>query len=226
MLQRMNELDDLAQLAYRRERASSRRLAQRTGITHEEALRVTLEQQAGAAGLAQLIAERRALAQAEAQRSADRRASRAAQAQQRKARDLAAPEAWTAWFDGSARPNPGRCTIGAVLNGPQGQVVEISEQAGHGNSSEAEYRALIALLRAAVTAAPRQLIIRGDSQVVIDDVNGPDSAAAQTLRPYRHEVRALLAQLADVTLRWVPRHRNRHADALSQRAATVQESNA
>lgn len=212
----MNELYDLA---YRRERSASRRLARQTGMTHEQALRATLEQLAGDAGLAQLVAERRALAQAEARRIAQRRAARDASEQQRKARHLAGADSWNAWFDGSARPNPGRCAIGAVLNGPDGQLVEISEPAGYGNSGEAEYRALIALLRAAVAHAPHQLTVHGDSQVVIDDVNGPEDAAAHALLAYRREARALLAQLPDVTLRWVPRHRNQQADALSQRAA-------
>lgn len=226
MLHTMSELDELEQAAYRRERSASRRLAQRTGITHEQALRITLEQQAGAAGLSQLIAERRALVQDAEQRSTERRANRDAQTQQRKSRHGASKDTWNGWFDGSARPNPGRCTVGAVLNSPDGPVLEISEPAGYGNSGEAEYRALIALLKAAVAHAPPQLVIHGDSRVVIDDVNGPAHAAAQALLPYRHTVHELLAQLADVTLRWVPRHRNQQADALSQQAALVADADA
>ena len=57
-----------------------------------------------------------------------------------------------------------------------------------------------------------------DSQVVIDDVNGPDSAAAPALKTFRDEVRALLAHLPRAQLRWIPRHKNHQADALSQRA--------
>jgi ribonuclease HI len=126
---------------------------------------------------------------------------------------------WRAWFDGSARPNPGRCAIGALLTGPAGEVIEISRQAGYGDSSEAEYRALIALLEAAVDQQAQGLTVFGDSLVVIDDVNGPDDTAARVLQPYREQVQALLAQLGDVTLRWIPRHRNTAADALSQRAS-------
>lgn len=125
---------------------------------------------------------------------------------------------WRAWFDGSARPNPGRCAIGALLKGPGGELVEISQPAGHGNSSEAEYRALIALLEAALRNGAHDLTVYGDSQVVIDDVNGPAHDAAQALQPYRQRALELLAQLRGVSLRWVPRHRNQEADALSQRA--------
>jgi ribonuclease HI len=134
--------------------------------------------------------------------------------------------AWRAWFDGSARPNPGRCAIGAVLAGPAGQMVEISRPAGYGDSSEAEYRALIAVLEAAIAHQAHQLTIFGDSLVVVDDVNGPDHAAAPALQAYRRAVHALLAQLGDVTLRWIPRHRNSAADALSQRASLAPQADA
>lgn len=126
---------------------------------------------------------------------------------------------WRAWFDGSARPNPGRCAIGVLLTGPAGESIEISRPAGYGDSSEAEYRALIALLEAAVARKVEQISIFGDSLVVVDDVNGPDHAAAPALQAYRRAVHALLAQLENVTLRWIPRHRNTAADALSQRAS-------
>ncbi|MGH8853784.1 MAG: reverse transcriptase-like protein, partial [Telluria sp.] len=62
------------------------------------------------------------------------------------------------------------------------------------------------------------LAIYGDSQVVIDDVNAPDSASSPLLRSYRDQARSLLARLPGATLRWIPRHKNARADALSQRA--------
>jgi ribonuclease HI len=150
--------------------------------------------------------------------AAARAAGKAAADARRAARHDGPPSAWRGWFDGSAKPNPGRCGIGARLDGPAGIRVEIARPAGHGNSSEAEYRALIALLEAAVAHGARDLTIHGDSRVVIDDVAGPDLYAAPALAPYRSRVHTLLAALSDVRLRWVPRHKNTDADALSQRA--------
>jgi ribonuclease HI len=216
----MNDLLHLEQAAYKRERSASRRLAERTGMPFEQALRATLERCAGSRGLAQLLAERRALAAAAEQRSATREAARAAALARRQQRHLGPATAWRAWFDGSARPNPGSCGIGAVLHGPRGEVVEIARAAGYGNSSEAEYRALIALLDAAVRHGAHELTVYGDSRVVVDDVNGPDSGAAGALLGYRRSVHALLAQLRHVSVRWVPRHKNTVADALSQNAVS------
>lgn len=213
----MIELSRLLSVAYKAERAASRRHAAGSGISEELALRQILEAVAGASGLPALVAARDAVRAADAARMDARRARKAAALASRQARHAGPPTAWRAWFDGSAHPNPGRCGIGAVLKGPAGELIEISQAAGHGNSSEAEYRALIALLDAAVSSHSHQLTVYGDSQVVIDDVNAADHAAAPSLHQYRAAARALIAQLPDVTLRWIPRHKNPEADALSQR---------
>jgi ribonuclease HI len=213
----MIELFHLQQIAYKGERAASRRLAAAQGLSDEQALRRTLELKAGQAGLDALVEARTADRQAQASRSAARDAVRE-QARLRQARRHdGAASTWRAWFDGSARPNPGRCGIGARLEGPGG-AVEISQPAGYGNSSEAEYRALIALLEAAVAHGVSGLTIYGDSQVVIGDATCPDAHAAPALHAYRSAARALMARIDGLALRWVPRHKNQQADALSQRA--------
>lgn len=209
----MNELASLLTLSFKTERAASRRLAQRTGLPALQALRQTLILSAGQQGLSVLLAQRSAEQQLVAQRAADRAA-----AVRRRPAEAPSHTPWQAWFDGSAHPNPGRCAIGALLTGPNGEVVEIARPAGHGNSSQAEYRALIAVLEAALAAQAHGLTVHGDSRVVLDDVAAPEHRAARALLPYRAAALALLAQLPDVTLRWVPRHRNTRADALSQQA--------
>jgi ribonuclease HI len=123
---------------------------------------------------------------------------------------------WMAWFDGSARPNPGRIGIGGVLREPDGKLHEHYAAAGHGDSNEAEYLALIAVLEMAVKLGAAPLVIYGDSRVVIDSLSSTSHAG--TLSDYHARAGALLAQLPEVTLRWIPRHRNAVADALSQRA--------
>jgi len=213
----MIELYRLQQIAYKGERAASRRLASAQGISDEQALRRTLELKAGHAGLAALVDARTADQQAQAERSAARDALREQKRQQQARRHEGTATAWRGWFDGSARPNPGPCGIGARLEGPDG-AVEIAQAAGYGNSSEAEYRALIALLEAAVARGVAGLTVYGDSQVVIGDVTGPDLLAAPSLQEYRSRARALMARIDGLTLRWVPRHKNQKADALSQRA--------
>jgi len=222
--------DTLAALigaAYHNERVAARRMAAGEGVDEAEALRRVMAQSAaaqglaGLAGLADLLAARARLKQDEAERRAAKLAARSEKVAAMKARARPAPQpgAWQAWFDGSAHPNPGRLGIGGLLLGPAGERIEISERAGHGNSGEAEYLALVALLEAAVAARPGVLAIYGDSQVVIGDVAG--GAGAAGLEQHRERALDLLAQLGNsgrVTLHWVPRHRNGEADRLSQQA--------
>lgn len=217
----MTDISRLERLAYKAELAASRKLAKHTGIALDEALRRTLEGIAGA-GLEQLLVQREAQRAAAQAASAARLASRALQQEQARAARQhhhdGPASAWRAWFDGSAHPNPGRCGIGGLLTGPGGVRREIARGAGFGNSSEAEYRALIAVLQEALHLGARDLAVYGDSQGVIDDVKGQEARAAPSLRALRAEALALLAQLGEVSLRWVPRHRNAAADALSQHA--------
>ena len=212
----MTDLASLLALAYKTERAASRRLTA-AGVPEVEALLQTLTLSAGKQGLAALLDERSALQR----RVADNAAARSAAQSRRNALPDASITPWRAWFDGSAHPNPGKCGIGALLLGPAGQHHEIAAAAGYGNSSEAEYRALIALLTAAVAAHADGLTIYGDSRVVIDDVQLPAHRAATSLLSLHAAAQALLAQLADVRLRWIPRHKNTAADALSQRGSLL-----
>lgn len=215
------EFEALATAAFHAELVSSRRLAAREGVSLEVALRRTLTLAAAPLALEQLLqsraAARAALALQREQRLQRRQEQRAA----RLAAGAPDPLAWLGWFDGSARPNPGRLGIGALLCGPGGERVEISRHAGDGDSGEAEYLALIALLEAATPWRPAQLVVYGDSRVVIDDV--ACGGAVRALAPLHARAAALLAglgQLGQVELRWVPRHRNGAADRLSQLAAS------
>lgn len=226
------EFEQLATAAFKGERVASRRLAARSGVSELEALRRTLTLAAGAAGLAQLLAERDQLRQAEADRITARGQRKAMQLAERNARARPQPEAgtWLAWFDGSAHPNPGKIGIGALLCGPDGERVEISRRAGHGNSGEAEYLALTALLEAALLHKAPRLLVHGDSRVVIDDVKAAGlqgSVAAKGLEAHRARVMQLMQLIGEVgaadavSLRWVPRHRNGEADRLSQQAVAA-----
>lgn len=214
----------LADAAVHNERVAARRMAAREGLDEAEALMRVMTQSAtaqGLAGLADLLAARAKLKRDDAERRAAKLAARGEKVAGIKARARPAPQpgAWQAWFDGSAHPNPGRLGIGGLLLGPAGERVEISARVGHGNSGEAEYLALVALLEAAVAARPGVLAIYGDSQVVISDVAG--GAGAKGLEQHRERALDLLAQLGKsgrVTLHWVPRHRNGEADRLSQQA--------
>ena len=129
---------------------------------------------------------------------------------------------WNAWFDGATKQtNPGIRGIGGILKGPVGEIIEISEEVGEGTNNEAEYMALMAVLDAAIEAGVEHLVVHGDSQLVVNQVNGAWLIKSKELAPLCKTVLTLKSQIPSVTLLWVPRAENNEADALSKKALGV-----
>lgn len=126
---------------------------------------------------------------------------------------------WQAWFDGSALPNPGKMGIGVVLLAPDGRRSEKSSLiGGSGCNNEAELHALAAALEMACAAGARRLVLRGDGDVALRYVRGPEHTEVIRLLPLIERARAWLARFDEVQLIWVPRHRNPEADRLARQA--------
>jgi ribonuclease HI len=97
---------------------------------------------------------------------------------------------------------------------PPRLLAEVSECIGVTTNNVAEYKALIAGLRAAAPYRARCIRVRADSKLVIEQVKGAWKVKQPHLRPLLAEARALLADYAIVDLRHVPRAENYAADAL------------
>ncbi len=158
----MIDFEELLAVAYKSERMRSRRLARGARLPERDALVKTLEKAAGGQSLRELVATRRSV-QAKAADALRRRAeARAARASAMESSDDAERgDVWTGWFDGSALPNRGRIGIGGVLRSPRGEIFEISATVGHGDSSAAEYLALIALLETALREGATEVVGAG-----------------------------------------------------------------
>lgn len=207
---------DLSALAFHKEKTSAKRLAARTGVTESAALHQVLSLAALPGSLSQLIATRQhSVAQQSARR--DLHKQQQADAWQRK-QTLRWPQTaqWQGWFDGSASPNPGQITVGAVLKSPSGVQTDISRSEGEGDSNEAEYLALLAVLEEAVLQHVTTMSVYGDSRIVIEDVTGVHLVAA--LAPYRCRAQRLQTHFSDIQFHWIPRAKNSRADALARLA--------
>jgi ribonuclease HI len=120
-------------------------------------------------------------------------------------------------------PNPGRMGLGAVLSGPQGQCHTLSLNThAVGCNNEAELRALMAALAQAHALGVSRLQVFTDNHVLVDHLVDADGRHAARpiarLAPLFEQARALIAVFDDLSLRWVPRHRNVQADALARAA--------
>ena len=128
-------------------------------------------------------------------------------------------EPWVIYCDGSAVPNPGRMGLGAVVTAPDGSRHPLSITAeGRGCNNEAELRALMAAMQYAGQQGATSLLVHCDNSVVVQQLTGTATEPFLRLAPLFDEVRAVLRSFASARLVWIPRHRNREADALARAA--------
>ncbi|WP_433343809.1 bifunctional RNase H/acid phosphatase [Micromonospora sp. CA-111912] len=122
--------------------------------------------------------------------------------------------------DGGSRGNPGPAGYGAVVRDPaSGEVLaERSEAIGTATNNVAEYRGLIAGLEAAAELGAAEVDARLDSKLVVEQMCGRWQIKHPGLRPLAAQAAALVGRFAAVRFQWIPRERNRHADALANAA--------
>lgn len=109
--------------------------------------------------------------------------------------------------------------LGAVLTAPDGTRHPLSITAdGRGCNNEAELRALMMSLQYARQRGATELLIHCDNSVVVEQLSGTAVEPFLRLAPLFGEVRGMLRSFPAVRLVWIPRHRNREADALARAA--------
>lgn len=127
--------------------------------------------------------------------------------------------------DGGSRGNPGPAGYGALVrDAATGRVLaEVAEAIGRATNNVAEYRGLIAGLRAAAKLsadAPEQTTIeaRMDSKLVVEQMSGRWRIKHPDMIPLAREAREVASRLGSVKYTWIPRARNSHADRLANEA--------
>ncbi|TDB79055.1 bifunctional RNase H/acid phosphatase [Micromonospora sp. KC721] len=122
--------------------------------------------------------------------------------------------------DGGSRGNPGPAGYGAVVRDRNsGEVLaERSEAIGTTTNNVAEYRGLIAGLEAAAELGAAEVEARLDSKLVVEQMCGRWQIKHPGLRPLAAQAAALVDRFERVRFSWIPRERNKHADALANAA--------
>ncbi|MEN8613865.1 ribonuclease HI family protein [Dehalogenimonas sp. THU2] len=121
--------------------------------------------------------------------------------------------------DGACRGNPGASALGVLLRTPTGQVVkEICRPLGSMTNNQAEYHAVICALEEALKLGATELSLNADSELVVKQLNGQYRVKNPGLAPLYARVKALEPKFKSVKYRYVPRERNREADALANKA--------
>ncbi|WP_425245167.1 bifunctional RNase H/acid phosphatase [Streptomyces sp. NEAU-NA10] len=122
--------------------------------------------------------------------------------------------------DGGSRGNPGPAGYGSVvIDAATGEtLVERAEYIGVATNNVAEYRGLLAGLRAARELDPSATVrVRMDSKLVIEQMSGRWKIKHPDMKPLATEAARILPP-GQVTYEWIPRERNKHADRLANEA--------
>ena len=128
-------------------------------------------------------------------------------------------------FDGACQRVGGRsyATYGFTLDGlgpsVEGAGLAVPPGAGHATNNVAEYSGAICALERLLGEGFRgQVVLRGDSQLVIRQMTGEYRVEAKHLRAYHERLHQLVREFTLVRFEWVPREENTRADALSKQA--------
>lgn len=122
--------------------------------------------------------------------------------------------------DGGSRGNPGHAAIAYIIEDPlKGEVLEQHGEAiGTETNNVAEYRALIAGLKAARNFHPNRLVCHLDAELVVKQLNGEYRVKMPTLQTFVDEIKELTMEFPDVVFQHVPREDNYRADKLVNEA--------
>ena len=122
--------------------------------------------------------------------------------------------------DGGSRGNPGPAGYGAVVRETATGEILLERYAslGMNTNNVAEYSGLIAGLTAALELDATHVDVRMDSKLVVEQMSGRWQIKNPGLRPLAAQAATLVGRFQAVTLDWIPRERNKAADALANRA--------
>lgn len=121
------------------------------------------------------------------------------------------------FFDGGSRGNPGLAAGAAVLVMPEGNEYTVSKLLDYATNNEAEYTGLIIGLVKAKELGIMQLEIRGDSNLVVNQIQGKWKIKSDRLESLCREARNLIKNFDKTFITWIPREQNKLAD----RAANI-----
>ncbi|GAC1423560.1 MAG: hypothetical protein NVSMB62_19990 [Acidobacteriaceae bacterium] len=133
------------------------------------------------------------------------------------------PAARAGWIfahcDGGARGNPGPSGFGAVVTGPEGELIaELSEFLGVQTNNYAEYSGLLAVLDFALQHQHPKLKVVSDSELMVKQIQGKYQVKSPGLKPLYEEAKRRIARLQGFEISHALRHKNKDADRLANEA--------
>ncbi|XP_065636337.1 uncharacterized protein LOC136070380 [Quercus suber] len=124
---------------------------------------------------------------------------------------------WVVYVDGSSTQHTGG--IGVVLQSPEGDKLKHKVHLQYQTTNnEAEYKALLKGMELAKSVEAKSLLVLGDSQLIIGQVNGMFETKEERMRKYLNRVMRLIKKFEKVSFVQIPREENMEADVLAREA--------
>ena len=86
-------------------------------------------------------------------------------------------------------------------------------------NNEVEYEALLKRLKLAKSLRIESIVVQGDSQLIISQVNGTCETKEERIKKYLSRLKCLIKKFKEATFIQVPREENMEADALAKAAS-------
>ena len=112
------------------------------------------------------------------------------------------------------------CGIGVVLKSPEVDKLKHKVRLHYQTTNnEAEYEALLKGLELAKSLGVELVLVQGDSQLVMGQVNGTYEAKEGRMKRYLNKVRRLIKKFNEAHFVQVPGEENMEADTLAKEAS-------
>jgi ribonuclease HI len=139
----------------------------------------------------------------------------------------AKPSKYLLQFDGACRGNPSNklglgCILyenGKILDERSQQIQVIS-----GTNNQAEYLSLLSGLKMCINNNIKNVLVQGDSELIINQINGIYNVNNKQLSTYYNIVIKQIAEFDKITFQHIKRDKNKAADKLANEALDSNEN--
>ena len=127
---------------------------------------------------------------------------------------------WVIHVDGSSTQHAGG--IGVVLQSLEGDKLKYKIRLQYKpTNNEVKYKALLKGLELAKSVEARSILILGDSQLVMGQINGTYEAKEGRMKKYLEKVLRPVKKFKEINFVQIPREENMEADALAKEASAT-----
>ncbi len=124
----------------------------------------------------------------------------------------------TIYIDGASKGNPGPAGIGIVIYKDGRPITNIYKYIGETTNNVAEYTALIYSLQEALILGIKDVLIKSDSELLVNQLNGSYKVRNLNLRFLYEQFVHLKRGFKDLEIKHISRKENLRADKLANKA--------